>query len=161
MKPLFCLLAGLVLLTTSAAAQQVRVVKLPALQQLLTRPSDTTYIINFWATWCKPCIEELPNFEQVRARHAREKVKVVLVSMDFPSKLDSKVKPFVKQQKLASAVWLLNESDPNVFIDKIEPSWSGALPFTLLVNTRRKQRKAIERPLTRAELETELKAFLP
>jgi thiol-disulfide isomerase/thioredoxin len=157
MRPRFSFLVLLLgLLSLSAAAQPVRVVKLPALQQLLARAGDTTYVVNFWATWCKPCLEELPYFEQLGARHARDKVKVVLISLDFPSKLDTKVRPFVQQHKLASTVWLLNETDPNVFIDQIDPGWSGALPFTLLFNNARQQRTAFEKPLTLAELEAAL-----
>ncbi|GAA4359244.1 hypothetical protein GCM10023185_25700 [Hymenobacter saemangeumensis] len=144
-------------LASPALAQQVRVVKLPELQRLLARPGDTTYVVNFWATWCKPCLEELPAFEQLRARHRRDKVQVLLISLDFRSKLESKVQPFVQQRRLASPVWLLNETDPNVFIDQVDPAWSGALPFTLIFNNARKQRKSFERPLTLAELEAELK----
>ncbi|GAA4373539.1 TlpA disulfide reductase family protein [Hymenobacter koreensis] len=157
------LLSGVLLLVGAVGAlgQQVRVVKLPALQQLLARPSDTTYVVNFWATWCAPCVEELPNFEQLRTRHARDKVKVVLVSLDFASKLDTKVRPFVQRQGLRSTVWLLNETDQNAFIDKVDPSWSGALPFTLIFNNRQQRRQAFEKPLTLTELESALKLVKP
>lgn len=146
------------LLASAAHAQQVRVVKLPALQQQLQRPSDTVYVVNFWATWCKPCIEELPHFEQLRARYARQKVQVLLVSLDFPSKLDAKVRPFVQRQALKSPVWLLNESDQNAYIDAIDPQWSGALPFTLILNNARQRRQRFEQPLTLAELEKAVQA---
>lgn len=145
-------------LAQPAAAQQVRVVKLPALQQLLAQPADTTYVVNFWATWCGPCVAELPHFERLRTQYAGRNVRVVLVSLDFASQLDKKVKPFVQRQKLASAVWLLNEPDPNAFIDKVDPKWSGALPFTLVYNNARKQRRSFEKPLTAAELETAVRA---
>ena len=107
MNKLLVLLTVLLLTAPAAWAQQVRVVKLPALQQLLLRPTDTVYVVNFWATWCKPCIEELPHFEQLRARHAGGKVQVLLVSLDFASKLETKVRPFVQQQALKSRVWLV------------------------------------------------------
>ncbi|RTQ45335.1 TlpA family protein disulfide reductase [Hymenobacter gummosus] len=152
-------LTVLALLAAPAArAQQVRVVKLPALQQLLQRPSDTTYVVNFWATWCKPCIEELPHFEQLRARQAAKPVQVVLVSLDFASKLDTKVRPFVQKQGLKSKVWLLSEPDQNAYIDAIDPKWSGALPFTLVYNNRRQHRQRFEQPLTLAELEAAVRA---
>jgi thiol-disulfide isomerase/thioredoxin len=141
-------------------AQTVRVVKLPALQALLARPGDTTYVVNFWATWCKPCLEELPAFEQLSARHAHDKVKVVLVSLDFASKLETKVQPLVRQQRLASTVWLLNETDSNVFIDQVDPSWSGALPFTVVFNNARHRRQSFEQPLTPTELEAALQAMM-
>jgi thiol-disulfide isomerase/thioredoxin len=152
-------LSPLLLAASAAQAQPpVRVVKLPALQQLLQRPADTTYVINFWATWCKPCIEELPQFEQLRARQAGKPVQVLLVSLDFASKLDTKVRPFVQRQGLKAPVWLLSEPDQNAYIDAIDRQWSGALPFTLVYNNRRQHRQRFERPLTLAELEKAVRA---
>ena len=139
-----------------AAPPPVRVVKLPALRQLLARPGDTTYVVNFWATWCKPCLEELPGFEKVAAAHAGRPVQLVLVSLDFPSQLVPKVQPLVQRLGLASPVWLLAESDANAYINAVDPQWSGALPFTLIFNNARRQRQAFERPLTAAELEAAL-----
>lgn len=134
--------------------------KLPAVRQLLARPSDTTYVVNFWATWCKPCVEELPNFEQVRAHHVTDKVRVVLISLDFKSKLAARVQPFVRQRNLLSTVWLLDETDANVYIDQIDPSWGGALPFTLVVNNAHNHRQVFERALSEAELEAAVLAAM-
>ena len=150
MKTLFLALSLLV--AAPSFAQQVAVIKFPELQKRLARPTDTTYVVNFWATWCAPCVKELPSFEQLRAANAGKKVKVLLVSMDYASQLDKKVKPFVKQRGLKSEVVLLNESDPNSFIDKVDAKWSGALPFTLIVNNKTKQRLTFEKELSQAEL---------
>jgi thiol-disulfide isomerase/thioredoxin len=150
-KPLL-ISGGLLLAAAPSFAQQVAVIRFPELQQRLARPTDTTYVVNFWATWCAPCVKELPNFEQLRAANAGQKVKVLLVSMDYASQLDKKVRPFVKQRGLKSEVVLLNESDPNTFIDKVDAKWSGALPFTLIVNNKTKQRLTFEKELSPAEL---------
>ncbi|MBF9220654.1 TlpA disulfide reductase family protein [Hymenobacter ruricola] len=154
MKTLF--LAFGLLTAGPGFAQQVAVIKFPELQKRLARPTDTTYVVNFWATWCAPCVKELPNFEQLRTANAGQKVKVLLVSMDYASQLGKKVKPFVKQRGLKSEVVLLNESDPNNFIDKVDPKWSGALPFTLIFNNKNKQRLTFEKELSRAELDAAL-----
>ncbi len=131
----------------------VRVVKLPVVRQLLARPGDTTYVVNFWATWCKPCVAELPGFEQVAAAHHGQPVRVVLVSLDFPSLLTTKVQPYVARQRFASPVWLLAEADANAYINAVDPTWSGALPFTVVFNNARHRRQTFERPLAPAELE--------
>ncbi|MBJ6109366.1 TlpA family protein disulfide reductase [Hymenobacter sp. BT523] len=146
------LLAFALLTAAPGFAQQVAVIKFPDLQKRLARPTDTTYVVNFWATWCAPCVKELPHFEQLRAANTGRKVKVLLVSMDYASQLDKKVKPFVKQRGLKSEVVLLNESDPNSFIDKVDAKWSGALPFTLIVNNKTKRRLTFEKELSQAEL---------
>ncbi|WP_324671543.1 TlpA disulfide reductase family protein [Hymenobacter sp. GOD-10R] len=153
-------LGGGLLGASAVHAQQVAVIKLPDLQKRLARPSDTTYVVNFWATWCAPCIKELPSFEQLNTTYAKQKVKVLLVSMDNASLLDKKVKPFVAKRALKSEVILLNEPDPNSWITKLDPKWSGAIPFTLMVNNQKKKRQAFEQEFTQAELTTQVQAFL-
>ncbi|MBF9239600.1 TlpA family protein disulfide reductase [Hymenobacter sp. BT683] len=148
------------LLAVPGMAQQVAVIKFPELQKRLSQPTDTTYIVNFWATWCAPCVKELPNFEQVRTAYATQKVKVLLVSLDYASQLDKKVKPFVKQRGLKSEVVVLNESDPNSWLEQVDAKWSGSIPFTLIINNKTKKRATFERKLTRAELTTALQKFL-
>ncbi|MBH8569487.1 redoxin domain-containing protein [Microvirga sp. STS02] len=155
MKPLA--LVGSLLCSAPAFAQNVAVIKFPELQKRLARPTDTTYVVNFWATWCGPCVKEMPNFELLRIANAGQKVKVLLVSLDYASQLDKKVKPFVKLRGLKSEVLLLNEPDPNEWIDKVDPKWSGALPFTLIFNNQTKRRSTFERELSATELRTALK----
>lgn len=156
----FLLFGGFLLSATPCFAQQVAVVKFPELQKRLAQATDTTYVVNFWATWCAPCIKELPGFEQVGAANAGKKVKVLLVSLDYASQLDKKVKPFVKQRGLKSEVILLNEPDPNGWLDKVDAKWTGALPFTLIVNNKTKQRATFEKELSQAELTQALQKFL-
>jgi thiol-disulfide isomerase/thioredoxin len=156
----FSAVALLLLLGQSSAAwaqnKKVQLAKLPVLQRYLTSTSDTTYIINFWATWCKPCIEELPAFEAVQQQYAGKPVQVVLVSIDFAKDLNKKVIPFVNRNKLKSTVFVLDEPDQNAWIDLVDPSWSGAIPATLFINNARKQRFFIEKPLTLEQLQTHL-----
>lgn len=158
LKPLF--LSVSLLLASSGFAQRVAVIKFPELQQRLARPTDTTYVVNFWATWCAPCVKELPNFDQLRTAYAHQKVKVLLVSLDYASQLDKKIKPFIRQRGLKSEVLVLNEPDPNEWLNKVDAKWSGALPFTLIVNNKTKQRATFERELSQAELTAALKKFL-
>lgn len=154
---------GLFLLALRAApahAQRVAVLTFPELRERLTRPTDTTYVVNFWATWCAPCVQELPHFEQLRTANARRKVKVLLVSLDYASQLDKKIKPFIKQRGLRTEVVVLNETDPNNWLAQVDAKWSGALPFTLIVNNKTRQRVTFEQALTAAELTAALQKFL-
>lgn len=150
------LLSFLVAGSAMAQSAKVPLVKLPHLQRYLTSVSDTTYIINFWATWCKPCIEELPHFEAVQKKYAQKPVQVILVSMDFAKDLAKKVVPFVNRNNLQSTVFLLNEPDQNAWIPVIDPAWSGAIPATLILNNARQQRVFIEKQLTAAQLQAYL-----
>jgi len=128
------------------------------LEPLLNKKNDTTYVVNFWATWCKPCIKELPFFEQLGKQYASKNVKVILVSLDFPDKLETQVIPFVKARDLKSEVVLLDDPDANNWIPKVDKDWSGAIPATLIYND--KGRNFYEKSFTFEELETELNTIL-
>lgn len=101
---------------------------------LFEQANDTTYVVNFWATWCKPCVEELPFFEQMTEKHQNEKVQVLLVSLDFKKQLESKLKPFLEEKTLQSEVVAFIDGKYNNWIDNISPDWSGAIPATLIYN---------------------------
>ena len=107
-------------------------------QHWLHFDNDTTYVINFWATWCKPCVEELPWFEQLHEQFQGQKVKVVLVSLDFKKDLEKKLLPFVQSRKLKSTVVALTDSGYQNWIDKVTPAWGGAIPVTLIYNARKR-----------------------
>ena len=104
------------------------------LEFLFNHQNDTTYVINFWATWCAPCIAELPYFEDLNKMYKNEKVKVVLVSLDSSKKIDDKLRPFIKKEKLMSHVVALTDIDYNTWIDKVSPDWDGAIPATMIYN---------------------------
>lgn len=101
--------------------------------EYLHKQNDTTYVVNFWATWCKPCVKELPVFEQVNAESEEQSLKVVLVSLDFPERVKDLVVPFIEKKGLKSEVVLLNDDNANRWIPLVSDQWSGAIPATLIV----------------------------
>ena len=116
-----------------ASGQTVRALKLPQLQAYLAEQAQSkTVVVNFWATWCKPCVHELPFFEAAQKDFASKGVKIVLVSVDFSDELESRLAPFVKSKGLECEVILLDESNPNEWIDKVNKDWSGSIPVTLI-----------------------------
>lgn len=137
-----------------AAARQVGLATVDQLEQRFAQGDDTTYIVNFWATWCSPCVTELPHFEKFGQDHRGEPVKVLLVSVDARSKLRTKVVPFVRKEQLHNEVLLLNETDQQEYIDRISPDWSGSLPATLFVNTGKQLRRLQEQAFTYDQLVT-------
>lgn len=98
----------------------------------LNAGKDTLYVVNFWATWCGPCIKELPEFDDIAARYKGKPVKVLLVSLDFKEAYPEKIQKFIKKKKLEHQVAWLNETNANEFIPKINNEWQGSLPTTML-----------------------------
>ncbi len=127
------------------------------LAPLLTKNNDTLYIVNFWATWCAPCVEELPAFEDLNSACAGQKVKVMLVSLDFKSKKESQLIPFLVKNNIKSKVLHLYEPDSDSWIGKVDPKWTGTIPATLLF--KKNQRLFHEGKLSANELETLIQKF--
>ena len=144
-----------VIFSVSSYSQNVKLLTIDQLNERIEKGKDSTYVVNFWATWCAPCIKELPHFEKLSAEHKSDKLAVLLVSLDFKSKLKSNVIPFVKRKNLKNEVFLLNEGSPQEFIDRIDPSWSGSIPATLFIKNGK--RKFVESEFTYEQLLTEYK----
>jgi thiol-disulfide isomerase/thioredoxin len=121
-------------LTNIRSQHQVKVIEsYDILERSLDLESDTTYVINFWATWCKPCVQELPYFEQFNLENKNKAVKVILVSLDFAKQIDSHLIPFIEKRKLTSLVVFMADKNYNQWLNKVSPEWSGSIPATLLL----------------------------
>ena len=112
--------------------RQPRVMNFNQLEPLLKVKNDTVYLVNFWATWCAPCVKELPAIKAVEKKYSNQKFKVLLVSLDVPSQLNSRLIPFIRNNQISSEVILLDDPDQNTWIDKVDKQWSGEIPFTLI-----------------------------
>jgi len=138
------------------SAQKISIIKITDLEKRLNNDSDTTYIVNFWATWCAPCVKELPDFDSISKMYPSEKMKVILVSMDFKEDLEGKVLPFYKKKKLVSEVYILDELNGNYFIPKVSEAWTGAIPATLIQNNKKKYKAFYEKKLNYDFLKSEI-----
>ena len=128
------------------------------LKTLLEKNDGKTYVINFWATWCAPCVKELPAFEKLNSVYAAKGVAVLLVSLDFPKQINKRVIPFIAKKKLQSKVVLLDNGKDDSWFKSIDSSWSGAIPATLIYN--KNKRNFYEQSFDFESLEAELQIFL-
>jgi thiol-disulfide isomerase/thioredoxin len=148
-----CILGLLCFCSYAVSAQEAKLIKLEDLEAILNSKSDKIRVINFWATWCGPCVAEMPLFEKLTAE-GRPDVEVYLVSMDLD--LDAnpdKVYKFVKRKKIQSRVLIIDAPDPGSWIDKVEKQWSGALPATIVLNSATGERKFVGKELHEGDLE--------
>jgi thiol-disulfide isomerase/thioredoxin len=153
MKKLFLIVLVAVSGVSFGQQKNTEITKLDGLQKLMAMRSDGILVVNFWATWCAPCVKELPLFEKLHSE-AKPGVSVALVSMDLDIDPNpDKVYRFVERKGLKSKVLLLDEKDPNSWISSIDPEWSGALPATIVINQKTGKRKFVERSLHEGDLE--------
>ena len=143
---------------TAGENDDLKVYDYEGLAPLLHQNDDKTYVINFWATWCKPCIKELPYFEKLNENYSGKNVEVILVSLDFPQHFDTKLKTYIKENNLKSKVVALDDPDMNSWIPKINEKWTGAIPATIIYN--KNGRKFYEQSFEYDELVLELRQFI-
>lgn len=129
------ILAILLSLSLGLQAQQgeYQIIKLGDLEELFSKQDDTVRVFNFWATWCVPCVKELPNFETFNQEIKGTNQLLYLVSLDDLNRSQSKLSNFLKKKNVMSKVMVLDENNPNFYIDRIEPSWTGSIPATLVI----------------------------
>ena len=127
-------------------------------EKFLQKKDDKIYVVNFWATWCAPCVKEMPYFEKLSQEYKNENVEILFVSLDFPHLYDSKLKPFIKEKNIKSKVVALDDVDMNTWIPKVDEDWSGSIPATIIYKN--DISKFYEQSFTYESLENELKQFL-
>ena len=154
MKPYRLLILLLFVAFSFAQTTEVTSLDYQQLKPLLHQSNKSVQVVNFWATWCAPCIKELPYFEEL---NKHEGVEVLLVSLDFPKHKQKRLIPFVEKHKLQSKVVHLDDEDENYWINEISTTWSGALPATLIYTKNR--RGFYEQSFTKDELFNEVKSY--
>jgi thiol-disulfide isomerase/thioredoxin len=127
-------------------------------EHFLNIKDDEVYVVNFWATWCQPCVEELPHFESINTTYKHKGVNVILASLDFPKMIESRLFPFIDDNDIQSEVIHINDPDFNSWISRVDKNWSGAIPVTVIYN--KDKRIFYEKVFTLEELKTEVEKFL-
>ncbi len=124
------------------------------IEKWFSKQNDTVYVINFWATWCAPCVKEFPEFERFAKEKNGEKIKILMINLDFPDQYKSRLIPFLEKRKSQLEVIMLDDPDQNTWINKVDSTWSGSLPATLIY--RYGKRILLEKELSYDELNNEL-----
>jgi thiol-disulfide isomerase/thioredoxin len=98
----------------------------------INNSKDTSYIVNFWATWCAPCVKELPHFFEAEKVLEGKPIKFIFLSLDFKKDIDKRVLPFIKKRNILSEVAVLTDTDANHYINFVNVEWDGAIPATMI-----------------------------
>ncbi len=121
-------------LNAKSIGQQISKLPIATLQHRVEQASDTIFVVNFWATWCQPCVKEIPEFNKIPASYAGKPVKVIMANLDFPNQIESRVIPFLKSNLVVHEVVAAVTPRGGEWIEKLDPAWSGAIPATIIVH---------------------------
>jgi thiol-disulfide isomerase/thioredoxin len=158
MKRLLSLLIVLLIYFCSAAQGDIPKWKVEQLESFLKQTNKPT-IVNFWATFCKPCIEEIPYFQKMVSKYKDTGVQLLLVSLDLPDAYNN-IKPFATKRRITAPIVFLDETNADIFCPKVDERWSGAIPATLFINPKTGYRAFFEDQLSEAKMDAQIKALI-
>ncbi|HXL55577.1 MAG TPA: TlpA disulfide reductase family protein [Chitinophagaceae bacterium] len=144
---------------STAFAQQINKAKIEDITAYIKK-ADHPLIVNFWATWCKPCIEELPLLQQTAQQNKSSKVELIMVSLDFPEAYPNDILDFINKKNINATFFWLDETDADHFCPAIDKQWQGSIPATLIINKKNSYRKFFEKKIGSKELHVAVKTML-
>lgn len=152
-------LAANVLLPGLAEAQQVKKIKMDELM-VYAEKADHPVIINVWATWCAPCVEELPWFDKMLRQYQDSNIELILVSLDFADRYEKAIDGFLQKHPLNATLFWLDETNADYFCPMLHSNWTGNIPVTLFINNKTGYRKFFDDQVKEEELETTIQEML-
>lgn len=160
MKKIFLLIAIISIVLCEGAEAQTStkpLIKMVSAREIKAMIDNSTgpMIVNFWATWCGPCIREIPWFDSIIAKK-NARVKLVLVSLDFRSDYPNALAAFVKKHDYKGEVLYLYETDNTKYLPVIELKWKGAIPASIFVNNTTKYYQVFNEQIPKQRFEMEL-----
>ncbi|HMO60868.1 MAG TPA: TlpA disulfide reductase family protein [Ferruginibacter sp.] len=150
------ILASFAFTFNAVKAQHIPSWKITDVVQYYSKTTDSVYVVNFWGTFCKPCVAELPFIQSIIEKYVAEKVQLLLVSLDLKAYYPAKIKQFAKERQVKAPIVWLNETDADYFCNAIDTKWSGSIPATIFVNSRTGYRRFYEEEFTPETFEAAL-----
>ena len=155
----FFVFVGLMMMAGVGMGQALKKLKIGEVEEYIKK-SDHPIVVSFWATWCAPCVEEIPWLQESVENHKKDSVELVLVSLDFATYYPKKITDFIKEKKFNATFFWLDETNADIFCPRIDARWDGTIPVTLLINNKTGYRKFVNRQLTDRQVEPEVKKLL-
>lgn len=153
------ILLSFALISSASFSQSVKKINMKELLHYIDT-SSVPLVVNFWATWCGPCIREIPWFEKNITALPGKPVRLILVSLDFPDEYPAGITDFAKKNGYISAIYWMSETDTEVYTKQVDKSWDGSIPVTWMINNKKKYRKFYKQQLPEPRLQLELQNLM-
>ena len=129
-------------------------------KSLLASQKGKVVLVNFWATWCVPCREEFPDLSRLQKTLAPRGLRVIGISTDFASQKPQVEQFLTEMHPSFSNYRRKSGGDEQAFIEAVDPSWGGELPFSVLFAADGRKVKALSGKRSYGEYEREIAALL-
>lgn len=120
--------------TPVVAASNIALLKPVDFPKLRDSFKGKALVVNFWATWCAPCVAEMPEFIKLDEEYRTQGVQVIAISADDATDLKTLVTSFVKEKKMTFPVYVMDTDDPQEMMNHFNKDWPGTLPATFIFN---------------------------
>ncbi|MFN3649165.1 MAG: TlpA disulfide reductase family protein [Armatimonadota bacterium] len=143
-----------------SSAEAVQAVSGKALKEALAKHKGKAVLLNLWATWCPPCVEEFPALVKLHEKYRDQGLMIIAASVDEPQDRDEVV-AFIRGQKAAFPVYIRSGGSIDGFVGAIDKGWGGSVPTTYLYDrTGKRHGKAIVGSRSLAQFEAVVKPLL-
>ena len=115
-----------------STVQLVELIDQKGLDKIIRKRQGKPLLLNIWATWCLPCVEEFPDL--IKLADSDTLVEVIGISVDYPDELHTKVLPFLEKLKVPFKIYIAKFNKQEDFIAAVDSSWNGAVPATFMYN---------------------------
>ncbi len=132
-------------------------IKLNQIETLLSEKKQGLIIINLWATWCPPCVAELPHFGNIYKQYSGKDLHLYLINIEGKQSKEKVLEPFLKKNPLPCPVYLLEGGNPEEFEKVLKTEISGALPVTIIYSSEGKLIKKFEGSITETDIQSVLR----
>ena len=102
------------------------------IKEIIRNKSDKLRLINVWASWCGPCVQEFPDFVIIDRIYRSREFEFVSINADKLSRKDNVLK-FLQKNEASNKNYIFDSDNNSILVEAVDPQWSGALPYTLLV----------------------------
>jgi thiol-disulfide isomerase/thioredoxin len=130
-----------------------QVIDVPGLKELMRRARGRVVLLHFWASWCYPCLQELPLVDKFAHDMKPRGLELLSISLDDPARMGPRVAALLRKSAPHLTANIVQFADADELIGAIDPTWPGAIPALFAYDHRGQAHGSLIGAVTRAELD--------